>query len=269
MFNTISPGHAPATADALSGTLTRAGRQDHPEGGAGRRAGDHRPRRADTLSTHPLAAALGSDAGRHYARHHGPQGSASFEPHLAGRDGAEVDLMELNGWTSRRWPWRDGVPREPTSSGRRRQRAARRPSARLMLSSAITNRSAMSSRCDLANHYRGTRRARVRSTPPVTRRTRAVSAALGGASAAAQAVLHHGSAKLRAERGMAALLLAARGGARYASNSPWLFTAAGEHRARPPISTHRQGRCCQGRLPLATSERLHAAAGRLDRRVTL
>jgi hypothetical protein len=73
---------------------------------------------------------------------------------------------------------------------------------------------------------------RVRSTPPVTPRTRAVSAALGGASAAAQAVLHHGSAKLRAERGMAALLLAARGGARYASNAPWLFTAAGEHRER-------------------------------------
>ena len=37
---------APATADALSGTLTRAGRQDHPGGGAGHRAGDHRPRRA-------------------------------------------------------------------------------------------------------------------------------------------------------------------------------------------------------------------------------
>ena len=37
---------APATADALSGTLTRAGRQDHPGGGAGHRAGDHRPRRS-------------------------------------------------------------------------------------------------------------------------------------------------------------------------------------------------------------------------------
>ena len=59
---------------------------------------------------------------------------------------------------------------------------------------------------------------------------RAASVALGGASAAAQAVLHPGAAKRRAERGMTALLLAARGGARYASNAPRLFTAAGERR---------------------------------------
>ena len=59
---------------------------------------------------------------------------------------------------------------------------------------------------------------------------RAVSAALGGASAAAQAVRHPGVAKLRVERGLATVLLAARGGARYASNTPGLFTAAGERR---------------------------------------
>ena len=59
---------------------------------------------------------------------------------------------------------------------------------------------------------------------------RAASVALGVASAAARAVLHPGAAKRRAERGTTALLLAARGGARYARNAPRLFTAAGEHR---------------------------------------
>jgi predicted unusual protein kinase regulating ubiquinone biosynthesis (AarF/ABC1/UbiB family) len=39
-----------------------------------------------------------------------------------------------------------------------------------------------------------------------------------------------GVARLRVERGMAALRLAARGGARYASNAPRLFARAGEHR---------------------------------------
>ena len=58
----------------------------------------------------------------------------------------------------------------------------------------------------------------------------AVSAALDGASAATQAVRHPGAAKLRAERGLTALLLAARGGARYAGSAPRLFTAAGERR---------------------------------------
>jgi predicted unusual protein kinase regulating ubiquinone biosynthesis (AarF/ABC1/UbiB family) len=48
----------------------------------------------------------------------------------------------------------------------------------------------------------------------------------------AQAVLHPRAAKLRLERGMAALLLAARGGTRYAGSAPRLFTAAGEHRER-------------------------------------
>ena len=41
-----------------------------------------------------------------------------------------------------------------------------------------------------------------------------------------------GRARLRLRRGIAALRLAARGGARYASNAPRLFTAAGEHRER-------------------------------------
>ena len=53
---------------------------------------------------------------------------------------------------------------------------------------------------------------------------------LGGASAAAQAVRHPDAAKLRAERGLATLLLAARGGARYATSAPRLFASAGEHR---------------------------------------
>ena len=35
---------------------------------------------------------------------------------------------------------------------------------------------------------------------------------------------------LRVKRGMAALRLAARGGARYAGNAPRLFASAGEHR---------------------------------------
>jgi uncharacterized protein (DUF2236 family) len=73
---------------------------------------------------------------------------------------------------------------------------------------------------------------RVRSTARMTPTGRAVSAALGGASAATRAVLHPGAAKLRAERGVAALLLAARGGARYAGSAPRLFAAAGEHRER-------------------------------------
>ena len=45
---------------------------------------------------------------------------------------------------------------------------------------------------------------------------RAASAAVGCARAVTRAVLHPQATRLRAERGMAALLLAARGGARYA-----------------------------------------------------
>jgi len=59
---------------------------------------------------------------------------------------------------------------------------------------------------------------------------RAAKLAVGGVSAAAWAVRHPGAAKRRVERGTAALLLAARGGARYASSAPRLFGAAGEHR---------------------------------------
>ena len=56
---------------------------------------------AGALSMRRLVAALGSDAGRHMCNSNMARtGSASFEPHLAGQGGAEVDLMELNGWTS-------------------------------------------------------------------------------------------------------------------------------------------------------------------------
>jgi predicted unusual protein kinase regulating ubiquinone biosynthesis (AarF/ABC1/UbiB family) len=60
-------------------------------------------------------------------------------------------------------------------------------------------------------------------------------AVLGGVSAAAVTIARRRSgrrpgASLRVERGMATLRLAARGGARYASNAPRLFASAGEHR---------------------------------------
>ena len=75
----------------------------------------------------------------------------------------------------------------------------------------------------------------------------AILAAAGGASIAALAVLgrrrdldrrrragrglrRSQGGRLRVERGMTALRLAARGGARYASNAPRLFASAGEHR---------------------------------------
>ncbi|HYB13958.1 MAG TPA: AarF/ABC1/UbiB kinase family protein [Streptosporangiaceae bacterium] len=60
-------------------------------------------------------------------------------------------------------------------------------------------------------------------------------AVLGGASVAAATIARRRSGRrrdgsLRVERGMATLWLAARGGARYASNAPRLFASAGEHR---------------------------------------
>jgi len=60
-------------------------------------------------------------------------------------------------------------------------------------------------------------------------------AVVGGASAAAATIARRRSGRrrrgsLRVERGMAALRLAARGGARYAGSAPRLFAAAGEHR---------------------------------------
>ena len=68
----------------------------------------------------------------------------------------------------------------------------------------------------------------------------AVAAGLGGMSIAALALLRGRTGKtrgrgaragnLRVERGLAALRLAARGGARYASSAPRLFASAGEHR---------------------------------------
>src|SRR5580692_4826473 len=62
---------------------------------------------------------------------------------------------------------------------------------------------------------------------------RAILAVVGGASIAALAVLGRRRGRgssLRVERGLTALRLAARGGARYASNAPRLFASAGEHR---------------------------------------
>ena len=63
----------------------------------------------------------------------------------------------------------------------------------------------------------------------------AVVLALSGASIAGLAVARRRAARLwggslRVERGLTALRLAARGGARYASNAPRLFASAGEHR---------------------------------------
>jgi predicted unusual protein kinase regulating ubiquinone biosynthesis (AarF/ABC1/UbiB family) len=58
-------------------------------------------------------------------------------------------------------------------------------------------------------------------------RTLALIGALSGASIAGVIALQR---NLRVERGLAAVRLAARGGARYAGSVPRLFTAAGEHR---------------------------------------
>jgi hypothetical protein len=61
-------------------------------------------------------------------------------------------------------------------------------------------------------------------------RTVAAVAALGVASAAGLLVVRRRLGGLRVERGLAALRLVARGGARYAGNAPRLFATAGEHR---------------------------------------
>ncbi len=61
----------------------------------------------------------------------------------------------------------------------------------------------------------------------------AAAAAIGGAAVAlALALLRRRLGRLRSDRGLAALLLALRGGVRYAGNAPRLFAAAGEHRER-------------------------------------
>jgi predicted unusual protein kinase regulating ubiquinone biosynthesis (AarF/ABC1/UbiB family) len=61
-------------------------------------------------------------------------------------------------------------------------------------------------------------------------RALAVIGALGGVSIIGATVLQRRAGNLRVERGLAALRLAARGGARYAGSAPRLFAAAGEHR---------------------------------------
>ena len=56
--------------------------------------------------------------------------------------------------------------------------------------------------------------------------------ALAGAAAATLVIARRRRAPLRLRRGVAALRLAARGGARYAGSAPRLFMLAGEHRQR-------------------------------------
>ena len=70
--------------------------------------------------------------------------------------------------------------------------------------------------------------------PGGARRRRAFAGAALAAAGAAVLILarRRGRAGLRLRRGIAALRLAARGGARYASNAPRLFAAAGENRER-------------------------------------
>jgi predicted unusual protein kinase regulating ubiquinone biosynthesis (AarF/ABC1/UbiB family) len=76
------------------------------------------------------------------------------------------------------------------------------------------------------------RASRVRTQSRVRTRARrlAIAAAAGGVSVAGLALLRRRAGSLRVERGLAAVRLAARGGARYASNAPRLFVTAGEHR---------------------------------------
>jgi len=71
--------------------------------------------------------------------------------------------------------------------------------------------------------------------PGAARRRRAFAGAALAAAGTAALILARrrtGRAGLRLRRGIAALRLAARGGARYASNAPRLFAAAGENRER-------------------------------------
>ena len=59
----------------------------------------------------------------------------------------------------------------------------------------------------------------------------AIAAGIGAVSVAALTLLRgRQTGNLRLERGMAAVRLAARGGARYATSAPRLFASAGEHR---------------------------------------
>ena len=80
-------------------------------------------------------------------------------------------------------------------------------------------------------------RMRAAARSGVKARNLAVPAGIGGVSIAALALLRGRArpgrprpGRLRLERGMAAVRLAARGGARYATSAPRLFASAGEHR---------------------------------------
>src|SRR5580704_17225027 len=67
----------------------------------------------------------------------------------------------------------------------------------------------------------------------VKARRLAIAARIGAVSVAALTLLRGSlprAGRLRLERGMAAVRLAARGGARYAASAPRLFASAGEHR---------------------------------------
>ena len=73
-----------------------------------------------------------------------------------------------------------------------------------------------------------------------------------GADAAARPGRRAGASRSsRVERGLAALRLAARGGARYARNAPRLFASAGEHR-----------QALRNDLALQTAEDVAATLGR-------
>ena len=85
----------------------------------------------------------------------------------------------------------------------------------------------------------------------VRARRLAIAAGIGAVSVAALTLLRGrrnglpGLRRLRLERGLAAVRLAARGGARYATSAPRLFASAGEHRAgaaQRPGPADRRGR---------------------------
>jgi predicted unusual protein kinase regulating ubiquinone biosynthesis (AarF/ABC1/UbiB family) len=72
--------------------------------------------------------------------------------------------------------------------------------------------------------------ARAKEDTAATAKKLAAAAAVGVAAVAGAVLLRRRVGGLRLSRGLAALGLAARGGARYASSAPRLFAAAGEHR---------------------------------------
>jgi predicted unusual protein kinase regulating ubiquinone biosynthesis (AarF/ABC1/UbiB family) len=91
----------------------------------------------------------------------------------------------------------------------------------------------------------------VRLLSPARVKRLAAGATIGGAAGVLTlALLRWRLGRLRFHRGLAAVRLAARGGARYASSAPRLFAAAGEHRER-----------LRGDLALETAEDVAATLG--------